>query len=183
MIQRWNYSLALVYLIHVMNGRCTMICVQCHLEKYLHGSKKVWIMHGKEGLWNTWIGDQIQVLPTFPPGLMRSWVPGANIWVPTWPPPFTIRGGHGVVIVWKINLSRGQLKSKKGTMMRTSLLRIQPRLFIGVGVWLIFRLQESTYLQQLSRLRMDSNLGLLLLHGKIIKSTLRRIWPHVDTLS
>jgi hypothetical protein len=30
---------------------------------------------------------------------------------------------------------------------------------------------------------MDSNLGLLLLHGKIIKSTLRRIQPHVDTLS
>jgi hypothetical protein len=30
---------------------------------------------------------------------------------------------------------------------------------------------------------MDSNLGLLLLHGKIIKSTLRRIHPHVDTLS
>jgi hypothetical protein len=29
---------------------------------------------------------------------------------------------------------------------------------------------------------MDSNLGLLLLHGKIIKSTLRRIQPHVDTL-
>jgi hypothetical protein len=30
---------------------------------------------------------------------------------------------------------------------------------------------------------MDSNLGLLLLHGKMIKSTLRRIQPHVDTLS
>jgi hypothetical protein len=29
---------------------------------------------------------------------------------------------------------------------------------------------------------MDSNLGLLL-HGKIIKSTLRQIHPHVDTLS
>jgi hypothetical protein len=29
---------------------------------------------------------------------------------------------------------------------------------------------------------MDSNLGLLLLHGKIIKSTLTRIHPHVDTL-
>jgi hypothetical protein len=34
----------------VMNGCCTMICVQCHLQKYLHGSKKVWIMHGKDGL-------------------------------------------------------------------------------------------------------------------------------------
>jgi hypothetical protein len=66
--------------------------------------------------------------------------------------------------------------------MRTSLLRIQPRLFVGVGVRLIFGLQESTYLQQLSRLHMDSNLGLLLLHGKIIKSTLRWIQPHVDTL-
>jgi hypothetical protein len=67
--------------------------------------------------------------------------------------------------------------------MRTSLLWIQPRLFVGVGVRLIFGLQESTYLQQLSRLHMDSNLGLLLLHGKIIKSTLRRIQPHVDTLT
>jgi hypothetical protein len=67
--------------------------------------------------------------------------------------------------------------------MRTSLLWIQPRLFVGVGVRLIFGLQESTYLQQLSRLHMDTNLGLLLLHGKIIKSTSRRIQPHVDTLS
>jgi hypothetical protein len=30
---------------------------------------------------------------------------------------------------------------------------------------------------------MDSNLGVLLLNGKIIKSTLRWIQPHVDTLS
>jgi hypothetical protein len=30
---------------------------------------------------------------------------------------------------------------------------------------------------------MDSNLGPLLLYGKIIKSTLRRIQPHVDNLS
>jgi hypothetical protein len=30
---------------------------------------------------------------------------------------------------------------------------------------------------------MDSNLGVLLLHGKIIKSTLRRIQPQVHTLS
>jgi hypothetical protein len=67
--------------------------------------------------------------------------------------------------------------------MRTSLLWIQPRLFIGVGVQLVFGLQESTYLQQLSRLHMDFNLGVLLLHGKIIKSTLRRIQPHVHTLS
>jgi hypothetical protein len=59
--------------------------------------------------------------------------------------------------------------------MRTSLLWIQPRLFVGVGVRLVFGLQESTYLQQLSRLHMDSNLGVLLLYGKIIKSTLRRI--------
>jgi hypothetical protein len=66
--------------------------------------------------------------------------------------------------------------------MKTSVLWIQPRLFVGVGVRLVFRLQESTYLRQLSRLHMDSNLGLLLLHGKIIKSTLRRIHPSVDTL-
>jgi hypothetical protein len=44
--------------------------------------------------------------------------PGANIRVPPWSPPFTIRGGHGVVVVWKINLSRGRLKCKKGRMMR-----------------------------------------------------------------
>jgi hypothetical protein len=37
-------------------------------------------------------------------------------------------------------------------------------------------------LQQLSRLHIDSNLSLLLLHGKTIKSTLRWIQPHVDTL-
>jgi hypothetical protein len=67
--------------------------------------------------------------------------------------------------------------------MRTSILCIQPRLFIGVVVRLVFGLQESTYLQQLSRLHMDSNLGVLLLHGKITKSNLRRIQPHVDTLS
>jgi hypothetical protein len=30
---------------------------------------------------------------------------------------------------------------------------------------------------------MDSNFGVLLFHGKITKSTLRRIQPHVDTLS
>jgi hypothetical protein len=49
-------------------------------------------------------------------------------------------GGHDVVVVWKINLSRGQLKCKKGRMMRTSLLWIQPRLFVGVRVRLIFGL-------------------------------------------
>jgi hypothetical protein len=34
----------------VMNGCCSMICVQCHLWKYLHVSKKAWIIHGKDGL-------------------------------------------------------------------------------------------------------------------------------------
>jgi hypothetical protein len=82
-----------------------------------------------------------------------------------------------------MNLSRGRLKYKKVRMMRTSLLWIQHRLFVGVGVRLVFGLQESTYLQQLSLLHMDSNLGLLLLHGKIIKSTLRQIHPHMDILS
>jgi hypothetical protein len=67
--------------------------------------------------------------------------------------------------------------------MRTSLLWIHPRLFVGVGVLLVFGLQESTYLQQLSRLHMDSNLGVLLLHGKITKSTLRWIQPHVVTIT
>jgi hypothetical protein len=59
---------------------------------------------------------------------------GANIRVPPWPPPFTIRGGHGVVAVWKINLSRGRFKCKKGRMMRTSLLCTQPCLFVGIRV-------------------------------------------------
>jgi hypothetical protein len=36
--------------IHVFNEHCTMICVQCHLQKYLHGSRKAWIIHGKDGL-------------------------------------------------------------------------------------------------------------------------------------
>jgi hypothetical protein len=31
--------------------------------------------------------------------------PGANNRVPPWPPPFTIRGGHVGVAVWKMNLS------------------------------------------------------------------------------
>jgi hypothetical protein len=66
--------------------------------------------------------------------------PCANIRVPPWPPPFTIRGGHGGVAVWKMNLSRERLKCKKGRMMRTSLLSIQPRLFVGVGVRLVFGL-------------------------------------------
>jgi hypothetical protein len=52
-------------------------------------------------------------------------------------------------------------------MMRTSLLWIQPHLFIRVGVQLVFGLQASY--------------GLL--HGKIMKSTLRWIQPHVDTIS
>jgi hypothetical protein len=67
--------------------------------------------------------------------------------------------------------------------MITSLLWIQPHLFIGDGDRHIFGLQESTYLQHLSRLHMDFKLHLLLVHGKITKSTLRQIQPHVDTLS
>jgi hypothetical protein len=42
--------LASLYLIHVMNGRCTILCVQCHLQMYLHESRKAWIMLGKDGL-------------------------------------------------------------------------------------------------------------------------------------
>jgi hypothetical protein len=33
--------------------------------------------------------------------------PDANIRVPPWPTPFTIRKGHGGVVVWKINLYQG----------------------------------------------------------------------------
>jgi hypothetical protein len=86
-----------VYLIQVMNGRCTMICFQCHLQKYLHRSKKALIMHENDELSNTWIGDQIHVLPMLPPGLLPMATPGANIRVPPWPPPFTIRDGHGLL--------------------------------------------------------------------------------------
>jgi hypothetical protein len=31
--------------------------------------------------------------------------PSVNIRVPPWPPPFTIRGAHCGVAVWKMNLS------------------------------------------------------------------------------
>jgi hypothetical protein len=105
---------------------------------------------------------------------------------------FGNRGVHGCGEQWHVRdmmvyTGLGLREDKNPTscvcLMRTSILWIQPRLFVGVGVRLIFRLQESIYLQQLSQLHMDSNLGLLLLHGKIIKSTLRRIQPHVDTLS
>jgi hypothetical protein len=148
-----------------------------------------WIKEGMDHAWKGWIMKHLDWGPntSAPYAFTRSdeimATPGANIRVPPWPPPFTIRGGYGVVAVWKINLSRGRLKCKKGRMMRISLLWIQHRLFVGVRVQLIFGLQESTYLQQLSRIHMDSNLGLLLLHEKIIKSTLRWIQPHVDTLS
>jgi hypothetical protein len=35
---------------------------------------KGWIMKHLDWGPNTWIGDQIQVLPMLPPGLMRSWL-------------------------------------------------------------------------------------------------------------
>jgi hypothetical protein len=74
------------------------------------------------------------------------------------------------------------IQKNRVRVMRTSLLWIQPRLFIRVGLRIVFGLHESSYLQQLSRLHMDSNLGGVLLHGKITKSTFRWIQPHVDTI-
>jgi hypothetical protein len=44
--------------------------------------------------------------------------PGA--YMSSWPPPFTIMGGQGCDAGLKMTLSRGQLKYKKGRMMRTS---------------------------------------------------------------
>jgi hypothetical protein len=97
------------------------------------------IKEGVDHAWKGWIMKHLDWGPnTSPPyASTRSdeimSTPGANIQVPPWPPPFTFRGGHGVVAVWKINLSRRRLKYKKGRMMRTSLLLwIQPHLFVGV---------------------------------------------------
>jgi hypothetical protein len=91
-------------------------------------------------------------------------------------------GGHDGDAVLKMNLSRGRLKYKKGRMMRTSLLWIQPCLFIEVGVRLRFVLQNNTYLQWVSRLHIDSNLDVRVLLGKLIKSTFKGIWPHIHNL-
>jgi hypothetical protein len=94
-----------------------------------------WIKEGVNHAWKGWIMKQLDWEPNISaPYTSIMATPGANIQVPPWPPPFTIRGGHGIVAVWKINLSRGRHKCKKGRMMRTSLLCIQPRLFVGVGV-------------------------------------------------
>jgi hypothetical protein len=71
------------------------------------------IKEGVEHAWKGWIMKHMDWGPntSAPYASTRSdeimATPGANIRVPPWPPPFTIRGGHGVVAVWKINLSRG----------------------------------------------------------------------------
>jgi hypothetical protein len=56
-----------------------------------------WIKEGMDHAWKGWIMKHDEIMAT----------PGANIRVPPWPPPFTIRGGHSVVAGWKINSSRG----------------------------------------------------------------------------
>jgi hypothetical protein len=87
-----------------------------------------WIKEGVDHEWKGWIMKHLDWGPntSAPYASTRSdeimATPGANIRVPPCSPPFTIRGGHDVVVVWKINLSRGRLKSKKGRMTRTSLL-------------------------------------------------------------
>jgi hypothetical protein len=122
-----------------MNGCCTMMCSMTFTEVL------TWTKEGVDQAWKGRIMKHLYWGPntSAPYTSTRSdefmATPGANIRVPPWPPPFTARGGRGVITVWKINLSRGQLKSKKGRLMRTSLLWIQPRLFVGVGVRLIFR--------------------------------------------
>jgi hypothetical protein len=83
-----------------------------------------WIKEGMDHAWKGWIMKHLDWGPntsapytsTKSDEIMAT--PGANIRVPPWPPPCTIRGGHGIVVVWKINLSRGRLKCKKGMMMR-----------------------------------------------------------------
>jgi hypothetical protein len=72
-----------------------------------------WIKEGVDHAWKGWIMKHLDwgpntsapYAPTRFDEIMAT--PGANIRVPPWPPPFTIRGGHGVVAVWKINLSQG----------------------------------------------------------------------------
>jgi hypothetical protein len=71
------------------------------------------IKEGVDHAWKGWIMKHLDWGPntSAPYASTRSGeimaTPGANIQVPPWPPPFTIGGGHGVVAVWKINLSRG----------------------------------------------------------------------------
>jgi hypothetical protein len=55
-----------------------------------------WIKEGVDHAWKGWIMKHDEIKAT----------PGANIRMPPWPPPFTIRGGHDGVAVWKMNLSR-----------------------------------------------------------------------------
>jgi hypothetical protein len=70
-----------------------------------------WIKEGVDHAWKGWIMKHLDWGPNTgaPYASTRSdeimATPGANIRVPPWPPSFTIRGGHGVVAVWKINLS------------------------------------------------------------------------------
>jgi hypothetical protein len=53
-------------------------------------------------------------------------VPVVYIRMSPWPPPFMIMGRQGCDVVLKTILSQGQLKSKKGWMMMTSLTWIKP---------------------------------------------------------
>jgi hypothetical protein len=55
-----------------------------------------WIKEGVDHAWKGWIMKHDEIKAT----------PGANIRMPPWPPPFTIRGGHDGVAVWKMNLSQ-----------------------------------------------------------------------------
>jgi hypothetical protein len=90
-------------------------------------------------------------------------------------------GGYGGVTTLIMNLSQGQLKYKKGSMMRTSLPWIQ-LLFYGIRVGHKFRLQNDTNLQLSPQRHMNSNMVVLVLNGKIIKYIFRRIQPHVHSL-
>jgi hypothetical protein len=57
---------------------------------------------------------------------------GVYIVMSPWPPPFTMMGRQGYTAALKITLSRGQLKCKKGRMMRTCLSWIQPHPHVAI---------------------------------------------------
>jgi hypothetical protein len=58
--------------------------------------------------------------------------PGAYIWMPSWPPTFTIMERQFCDAVLKMTLSRGRLKYKKTRMMMTSIASIQPHPHIAI---------------------------------------------------
>jgi hypothetical protein len=124
----------------IIFNTCDEWMLHCDMCSMSFTEVLTWIKEGMDHAWKGWIMKHLDWGPntSAPYTSTRSdeimATPGTNIREPPWPPPFTIRGGHGAVAVWKMILSRGQLKCKKRRIMRTSLLWKQPRLFVGVGV-------------------------------------------------